>query len=70
MKFRALYTCMIVMYVLPDFAIRQRKLFQSILVWKHVKGSQAYREDPDQTPHNVTSDQDLHCSLTRFFYQI
>ena len=32
-----------------------------------VKGSQANSAVPDQTPHNVASDQGLQCLLTRFF---
>ena len=30
------------------------------------KGSRANSADPDQTPHNVASDQVLHCLLTGF----
>ena len=35
-----------------------------ILTWKPEKGSQVKSADPDQTPHNVASDQSLH-----FFHQ-
>ena len=37
-----------------------------IVTWKPVKGSQANSADPDQMPHNVASDQGLHCLLTGF----
>ena len=37
-----------------------------ILTWKSLKGPEANSADPDQTPHNVASDQDLHCLLTGF----
>ena len=33
------------------------------------KRSQATSADPDQTPHNVASDQDLHCLQTGFSIQ-
>ena len=39
----------------------------SILNWKPVKGSKTNSADLDQMPHNVVSDQDLHCLLTGFF---
>ena len=35
--------------------------------WKPVKGSEENSEDPDQMPHNVASEQGLHCLLTGFF---
>ena len=35
-----------------------------ILTWKPVKGSSADSVDPDQSPHNVASDQSLQCLLT------
>ena len=36
------------------------------ILFKPVKGSYANSADPDQTPHNVASDQGLHCLLTDF----
>ena len=42
------------------------QLSSPILTWKPVKGSQANSADPDQMPHNVASDQGLHCLLTGF----
>ena len=33
---------------------------------KPIEGSQANSVDPDQTPHNVASDQGLQCLLTGF----
>ena len=39
-------------------------LTHSNLEWKSVKGSEANSADPDQMPHNVASDQDLHCLIT------
>ena len=38
--------------------------FQPIFTWTPVKGSKANSADPDQMPHNVASDQGLHCLLT------
>ena len=35
-------------------------------IWKPVKGSEANNADPDQTPHDVASDQGLQCLLTGF----
>ena len=32
----------------------------------NIKGSQANSADPAQMPHNVASDQSLHCLLTGF----
>ena len=37
-----------------------------ILTGKPVKGSKANPADPDQMPHNVASDQGLHCLLPGF----
>ena len=34
--------------------------------WKSVRGSLANSADPDQTSHNVASDQSLYCLLTGF----
>ena len=31
-------------------------------------GTQAKSADPDQTPHSVVSDQDIHCFFYRMFY--
>ena len=33
-----------------------------------ISGTQANIADPDQTPHNVASDQSLHCLLINMFY--
>ena len=33
-------------------------------------GTWANSADPDQTPHNVVSDQDLHCLLTECYVKI
>ena len=40
------------------------KYCNPFLIWKPIKGSKVSNADPDQTPHNVASDQGLHCLLT------
>ena len=41
-------------------------LVLTLLTWKPVMGSWTNSADPDQTPHNVASDQGLHCLPTGF----
>ena len=41
-------------------------ILTQFLTGKPVKGSKANSADPDQMPHNVASDQGLHCLLTGF----
>ena len=40
--------------------------FLTHFTWKPLRGSKANSADPDQTPHDVASDQGLHCWLTGF----
>ena len=43
--------------------------FSPFLPGKPVKGSEANSADPDQTQHDVASDQGLHCFANRIFHQ-
>ena len=51
------------------FTVDVKQQYNKYNNWKPVKGSKANSADPDQTPHNVTSDEGLHCLLTGFSFK-
>ena len=57
-----------VQYSVSNWPNLETYLHRSVftLTWKPIKGSQATSADPDQTPHDVVSDQDVHCLLKGF----